>query len=682
MKHITRILTGALSIYMASSMTLNAVAAGGDYFPDVPHDEIPYSEMSHDLLDTAPFYADAEAFSQELASEKPDVDKLVSLFNSMEKIFIEMSTVTSVLLNDMNLNATDTATGEKYTIYYNEMLRLDLIKNQLGKDILATDLADEFNEKIGPDLTKALEEAVVPTDEQLRLEDEINLLQVDYNSKANMEYTKELDGIQYNLDELYSLMFEEKITLDELYTYAAELQKQYNDNLADTYFAMIEKRQALAKSYGYENFYDYAAEEYFFRDTTQEQYNTFSNAVAEFVPALQNDLGILLTNEPSVLLSNPLYNSTNYELDQLTKPVGDYIAKLSPEMSECYQYIERLGLWDLISDEKRVPTTYCSMLSPYKPYIFNGYGNAYGELAGNLFHEFGHANQMYYTQGQYDILNCDLSEVHSTGLEMLSIPFYEKQFGAEGAREYTTNLTLYQLQSMIEGCMINELEHHIYVDGVKNMDEISAYYADIARKYGQIPADDTRTALYGWAQISHIFIAPCYYISYATSAATALELYLMSTEDFDQALDTYLRIVAQGSTNSLVNTLTNADMPNVLERDAIENLIEKLYTVLDVDARVAAVYAMNGLEDPDDTTTTTPTTTTPTTATTTDTITTTDTTGNTTTTTGNTTSTISTQKSSPHTGSQSPETLLIVFISSMLLCLGLWIVKRKKEEEQ
>ena len=52
-----------------------------------------------------------------------------------------------------------------------------------------------------------------------------------------------------------------------------------------------------------------------------------------------------------------------------------------------------------------------------------------------------------------------------------------------------------------------------------------AVRADLLREYGLAEEDDPRTEAYSWADVPHTFQTPFYYVSYAVSAAGALDQY-------------------------------------------------------------------------------------------------------------------------------------------------------------
>ena len=100
--------------------------------------------------------------------------------------------------------------------------------------------------------------------------------------------------------------------------------------------------------------------------------------------------------------------------------------------------------------------------------------------------------------------------------------------------------------AVVTGCLFDELQAAIYTDGDMTADEINDLAGTLAEAYG-IDEMFGGDPSYTWVMVNHTFESPMYYISYATSALSSLELFLSAGENFDAAADTYLAMVARGT---------------------------------------------------------------------------------------------------------------------------------------
>ena len=83
-----------------------------------------------------------------------------------------------------------------------------------------------------------------------------------------------------------------------------------------------------------------------------------------------------------------------------------------------------------------------------------------------------------------------------------------------------------------------------------------------------------------WVQVPHLFQSPLYYVSYATSALNALEIYEIAVDDFDKARDLYLDVVYLTDIDGYVDTVKRTGLTNALEKDAATDIVDKALEAL------------------------------------------------------------------------------------------------------
>lgn len=108
----------------------------------------------------------------------------------------------------------------------------------------------------------------------------------------------------------------------------------------------------------------------------------------------------------------------------------------------------------------------------------------------------------------------------------------------------------------MDAARLGAFELKAYADQDLTLDQLNAYYHELCVRSEE--TSDFAQTTYGWELVPHLFGSPCYYVSYGTSAANALELLLRSWKDFDQGAEIYLDLVAQTDTQGYVGAVEAA----------------------------------------------------------------------------------------------------------------------------
>ena len=81
---------------------------------------------------------------------------------------------------------------------------------------------------------------------------------------------------------------------------------------------------------------------------------------------------------------------------------------------------------------------------------------------------------------------------------------------------------------------------------------------------------------YEWIEIHHHFETPFYYISYATSAISALEIWRDAVIDRSKALDTYQKLSHFTLNVDYLDALSQAGMSNPFSSDIVDEIADTL----------------------------------------------------------------------------------------------------------
>ena len=335
--------------------------------------------------------------------------------------------------------------------------------------------------------------------------------------------------------------------------------------MAPIYVELVKNRRAQADYYG-EADYSAMQDRYTYsRDYDAEDIAAFSRTVKEeIVPLTQ-----ALSQKVSDYAAEGAYDTVFTE-ETLLDALRDGLSSVSPELLPALNYMETYGYYDIAESPTKASVAYTDIFvyagAPFL--LMQPEGSDYDFTS--IVHEFGHYNAFYCSDDPL-AYSIDLSEIHSQGLELLMLPHYESVFGrdADAERLYTVYAIL---TSLVDGCMMNELERYAYSLAEPTVELLNEKYMDLLKDYGYRDRDDPETMAYDWVLTSHLFSEPLYYISYGVSAAAALEIWERSLTDREGAVKTYLELVALGETGEVYKTLSRAGLSDPMNESRIREI--------------------------------------------------------------------------------------------------------------
>lgn len=391
-------------------------------------------------------------------------------------------------------------------------------------------------------------------------------------SEANREYIEEYEELSEEMKEL--IKRETQLTQD----YHAEISKAQeaggsydeivqaeHDATAPIFLELVQIRDRMAKIDGYDNYSDYAYEMYY-RDFDPEDIAELRQVVKdEFVP-LVNEFYYKWAS-----LQEPRIAPADGE--KILNQLEPGIKGVSPELSKSWDYMRKYHTYDIEDSDSKAEVGFTIGLPDYGcAYIFmKPYGGIYDYTT--MVHEFGHYNADFHNMEIpiYQWFTIDVMEIQSQGLQLLILPHYSKIFGAK-ATEYIETYELTNLAySVTAGFQFDEFQDTIYRNPDMTIEEIDELAGRLDDEYN---SGYNYYAEQSWVEISHNFESPMYYISYATSALAALEIYEQSHENRDEAIDCYMRISALPTEVQFQEALEIAGISNMIDEDNIRALAE------------------------------------------------------------------------------------------------------------
>ena len=589
----------ALSLLLVLAMLLSAcpIALAADEsgtretdaFTEREHADVDYADMVYEHIDVEPLLEEMTAI-KELAADAASAAEVEERYNAVIDRLMEMVTMYTLVSIRQSANVMDEEAADEMTYLSGAYDRAINEYSLLVRAILESPCDAFLKELLTEDDVAYYLEYESMSEEELALSAKETELETEYYQAA-ANITVEYNGEEWTDDDAYYAYAYGEISYEDYNAISTAYAKKQNEILGEIYLRMVDLRKEIAASEGYDNYVDYAYEVIYGRDYTQEEVRPFHQAVKDGgFYELYNDLYDLYYAGVDM----DIYYGDYTDRDTL-ELVESYINRMSSEMGEAYAYMLQHGLYDIEADDYKDGSGFTTILYGMNaPFVFNTpYGDIYDFTT--MVHEFGHYDHYFWSDnGWYaPSSSYDAAEVHSQGLELLFSHWYEDIFGENG--QFVLDYQMCNMVSVIfQGAIHDELQQYVYAEEDLTLQKINQKYRQLAAEYGLVPADDPRDEMVGWCSIPHTFTSPCYYISYATSAAGAFIFWLEAqNKEYFDVVDEYLKFVALPGDVDFQESFTSLGLPNPFSPEYISELAKTLREALEVDERL-------GMLPPDD----------------------------------------------------------------------------------
>lgn len=449
------------------------------------------------------------------------------------------------------------------------------------------------------------------TDEQKEWDSLETELSLKYDAIYNEEITYEIDGVDYTKDELTEAVGSGEIGYMDFLDGYYEITREQNEKLAELYIQLVEVRTNIARSYGYDNYAEYAYDKIYDREYTPEGLKDYKEQVKLYYSPLLEEVYDEYgnyQNEISEMFDVPL------TVDEAKEMFESHLADVSDDMLESYTYMVEHDLIDIEQSSTKAPGGYTISISGQynAPFMYNCASGDFTDF-NTLVHEFGHYNEMYYApyeEWYYGGCNLDLAEIHSQGLELIYDEWADEFYGdyADAMRMYALLNNVYII---VEGCKEDEFQYRVYSDPDNlTVEKLNQLYYEVSEEYGDTDLYDSpflASMGYGeddemleWVRIPHTFQSPMYYISYSVSMAGVEELRCELEEDRDEGIEKYLQLVAAGTDAEFTATLESVDINSPIENPRFEYYAHNNRLIMGVDDGYRLDGSSQDLDDLDD----------------------------------------------------------------------------------
>ena len=550
----------------------SALAAGR--CPEKEHLPVDFADMAYtgydgEVLQSA--LADLEALAVSPAGQTEDAKTRAALESLYRKILSEvdqLSTQSALISIRYDANGADReAADESAALSQLSVQLFDQCYRTLG--LLAdTPYRDILERDAGEDIVDDLQNYQALTDREAALYQEEDRLVQAYDQAMTRPVQAVWEGQVWTEE---SLSQDRELDDETWWEISALLEQARNRAAGEIFLQLVRTRTEIARENGFSSYADYAYREHYGRDYTTEDIRSVRRAAKRYWVPLEARLADAVSQRELRALD---VRARAYG-DGILDAVQPYMGRIDPELGETFAFMRQYHLYDIAPSESKLPMGYTVGLPAYgTAFIFD---SPYGDHQdySTLIHEFGHFNETFHSteHGLWSSFHIDVGEIHSQGLEVLFTAYANEMFGPEGGRAFYWSTISNMVTSVLEGCMYDEFQEAVYADPDLTLEEVNRLFKDISEEYGYAYGEDEEES-YFWVDISHTFQSPMYYISYATSALSALDLWLLSLEDREKAVDIYLDLAAAGMSRPYRESVEAAGLRDIFREKTMRQLAE------------------------------------------------------------------------------------------------------------
>lgn len=505
-------------------------------------------------------------------------DEVKKLLETLIDQYIRMQTIVNIDSINYYANVTDSDLSQKYLD--SQQLNGDIYNTltQCCADLYSAGFTDELNDVYGYDLTEIF---LVDSDENVsdeeyesiqkennRLIKEINSIVNEYNSYTEEDFRVEYKNQTWILSDILNNPPED----DNDYEAISKLiHDRRNSTLGSLYLKLVRMRQQIAELYGFENYAEYAYERLYIKDYSTEDTDKIYSDVKKYFSKMSEDI-----SDEAALSA---YYSGIYDMEfsgeEVLNTVTPFFDQIDPEISERFDHLKKHNLFDINLSNTKSGDSFMNNLYEYSvPFVFITPQGDYNDIM-TIIHEFGHANAGYAkpSSAVYDEsgVSYDTSEMHSQGMEVLFTHYTEQLFGEEKGRAFNKIIISNLIDSVLQGCLFDEFQKYAYQNPNCTLDDLNAEYKKLCMEYGMEYSDDDPYT-YDWVEFSHNYESPMYYISYAASAVSVLDLWLQSMNDMDRSVEIYKEIVECDIYSPYIETAEKCKLATIFDKDALSEI--------------------------------------------------------------------------------------------------------------
>lgn len=573
-KGLALLLTVVLCLQLLCTQAL-AAQSGGSWYATISHPPVTAADLTYQGYDSTAFTQAVQELQN--AYQKTGQSKRITrLIQTILDEYDKAETQLTLAQVAYYQNVRDRAMVDAVQALSILTLQMRDQAFQVLSQGFATDYADILAEQVGWVYAEAVANYDSADDSLFALTTQEQQLVQQYEALYKSDYAVTVKGktwtkAQYEANPPKDAALSEQVQL--------ALVQKLNSLVGPIYQQLVQVRTQIAQQSGYESYAEYAYLAYG-RDYTTADSRALQQVVKQSIVPLYQRLATVLQDADLSALK-----AINQKGDVILEKIAPYLQQIDPELGAAFQLLQQFGLYDVTDRPNKMDLSFTVPLPAYhNAYLFvkpTGTVQDYNAIV----HEFGHYAAMCHEH--WPALLCggslDVQETQSQGLEAVFSVFAADLFG-EQADLYQLWTVYNLLGAVVDGCCQDELQTLVYANPNMTLQEINQAYYKIAKSYGYAMRDGVDEA-YSWVQIPHNFQSPCYYISYSTSALSALDLYLQACKNPEQAADRYMRLSGMDSLATYGAAVDYCGLRDVFASGTVASIAKELSQTLQVDRK-------------------------------------------------------------------------------------------------
>ncbi|MBQ0027379.1 MAG: hypothetical protein KBS96_02135 [Lachnospiraceae bacterium] len=517
----------------------------------------------------------ADLSDEEILKAFNDGEDLRELYNEYMEFLDLIATAKTVAEVRYNSDINDDLNSEKSLNITEEYVDVYDKTLQSLREISKSPYSIIIDDELGEGSAESLTEYEDMTDEEKERQVKLESLEKEYDQAINEAYYYEYKGTVWDMDMLGEQS--DDLEREDIINIYIGIQAEMAKAVGEIYLEILQLCNEEALDEGYDNYMDYAYEVHYARDFSVEDVKRFCKDVR----SCSSTYGALIEQIVDEKRMNLGYEDLIKKDDRATfEMLLPYMESIDEELSVPMRHMLDNNLFNLNPSDTKADVGYTTGMPAFgDAYIFDSpYGN-YNDLYTYV-HEYGHYNHVFHAdenelEGRAVM---DVNEIHSQGLEALMAPLYSDIYGEE-IGEFLEMDEIEQMVGAIEdACKIAEFEIYAHEHPNSTVEELGKYFLELSEDYGE-SYNSYITEVYDWIYIPHLFNSPGYYISYSTSAVSALELYCLSYENRNLAIEKYMELTSLGSSWKYAEANRFVGLGDVFKKGTTKNMYRDLYFI-------------------------------------------------------------------------------------------------------
>lgn len=363
------------------------------------------------------------------------------------------------------------------------------------------------------------------------------------------------------------------------------------DTLAAIYDKQVTARNQMGRNLGHKNFVPLGYDGMERTDYGPEKVAEFHAAVIKYAVPLvkaQHEKLAAAHGTPTLKPWDAAYFPGRSLPQNVSEPIDEQLDKasrlferLSPRLAAHFERMREEGLIDLENRKGKGAGAFCTSFADEGrvAILCNSTGDE--SDIGTLTHEMGHAFQGWESQHIEAVYlqwpTSDAAEVHSMGMEYLSLPYLTEFFTDEQVAKFTRTRWSRGIHLLCYCCSVDAFQTWVYEHPSASPDARDVEWMRLQDLYlpGIDWSDDA--AEYQptrWYAQMHIFRLPFYYIDYAIAETGAMQFGMLDTEDHERCLKTYIALCELGGTKSVTKLFASAGLRSPFDAAVMSDLME------------------------------------------------------------------------------------------------------------